>query len=60
MTPAFWRYPLFALVAAFVILGLGMGLRQSFGLFVGPITVDTGVSVATLSLAFAIQNLLWG
>lgn len=60
MTQAFWRYPLFALVAAFVILGLGMGLRQSFGLFVGPITVDTGVSVATLSLAFAIQNLLWG
>lgn len=60
MTQAFWRYPLFALVAAFVILGLGMGLRQSFGLFVGPITIDTGVSVATLSLAFAIQNLLWG
>lgn len=60
MTQAFWRHPLFALVAAFVILGLGMGLRQSFGLFVGPITVDTGVSVATLSLAFAIQNLLWG
>ena len=60
MTQAFWRYPLFALFAAFVILGLGMGLRQSFGLFVGPITVDTGVPVATLSLAFAIQNLLWG
>ncbi len=60
MTQAIWRHPLFALVAAFVILGLGMGLRQSFGLFVGPITVDTGVSVATLSLAFAIQNLLWG
>lgn len=60
MAQAFWRHPLFALVAAFVILGLGMGLRQSFGLFVGPITVDTGVSVATLSLAFAIQNLLWG
>ncbi len=60
MTQALWRQPLFALVAAFVILGLGMGLRQSFGLFVGPITIDTGVSVATLSLAFAIQNLLWG
>ena len=60
MTHAFWRHPLFALVAAFVILGLGMGLRQSFGLFVGPITIDTSVSVATLSLAFAIQNLLWG
>lgn len=60
MAQAFWRHPLFALVAAFIILGLGMGLRQSFGLFVGPITIDTGVSVATLSLAFAIQNLLWG
>ena len=60
MAHAFWRHPLFALVAAFVILGLGMGLRQSFGLFVRPITIDTGVSVATLSLAFAIQNLLWG
>ena len=60
MTYRFWRQPLFALAAAFIILALAMGLRQSFGLFVGPITADTGITVGTLSLAFAIQNLLWG
>jgi predicted MFS family arabinose efflux permease len=56
----FYRRPLFVLLAAGVILGLGMGVRQTFGLFVQPIADTTGISVASISLAIAVQNLLWG
>jgi MFS family permease len=37
-----------------------MGMRQSFGLFVLPVTQDLGISVADFTLAIAIQNFTWG
>lgn len=37
-----------------------MGVRQSFGLFVGPLSVERGWPVATFAFALALQNLLWG
>tara|TARA_Y100001936_G_scaffold253631_1_gene319581 strand:+ start:16811 stop:17977 length:1167 start_codon:yes stop_codon:yes gene_type:complete len=37
-----------------------MGMRQSFGLFVSPVTQDLGISVADFTLAIAIQNFTWG
>jgi predicted MFS family arabinose efflux permease len=55
-----YRQPLFVLVAAGLILGLSMGVRQTFGLFVQPMADATGISVAGISLAIAFQNLLWG
>jgi predicted MFS family arabinose efflux permease len=42
------------------LLTLGMGIRQSFGLFLGPITHDLGVTAADFTLALAIQNVVWG
>lgn len=54
------RSPLWILIAAGIVLGLGMGVRQTYGLFIEPINADLGVSVASISLAIAIQNLLWG
>src|SRR5690242_21867238 len=39
---------------------LTFGIRQTFGLFLPPIHADLGWSIAALSFAWAIQNLLWG
>ncbi|MCP4624963.1 MAG: MFS transporter [bacterium] len=39
---------------------ISMGTRQSFGLFLQPITFDLGVGRETFSLAMAWQNLLFG
>jgi len=47
-------------VAAAVILMLTMGARQTTGLFVAPIHLDTGVGIATISLALAIGQFVWG
>ena len=48
------------LTGASVMLTMSMGMRQSFGLFVAPVTQDLGISVADFTLAIAIQNLTWG
>jgi MFS family permease len=48
------------LVGASVMLTMSMGMRQSFGLFVAPVTRDIGVSVADFTLAIAVQNFTWG
>ncbi len=47
-------------IAAFLAAAVSFGIRSSFGLFVLPITAEYGWTVATLSLALAIQNLMWG
>ena len=39
---------------------ISMGTRQSFGLFLQPITLDLSVGRETFSLAIAWQNLLFG
>ena len=48
------------LTASSIMLTLSMGMRQSFGLFVVPVTQGIDVSVADFTLALAIQNLVWG
>jgi predicted MFS family arabinose efflux permease len=48
------------LTGASVMLSLSMGMRQSFGLFMAPITGDIGISVSDFTLAIAIQNMAWG
>ncbi len=48
------------LLGASVMLSLSMGLRQSLGLFMPPITLDLGLSVSDFTLAIAVQNLAWG
>jgi predicted MFS family arabinose efflux permease len=42
------------------MLSLSMGLRQSLGIFLQPLTRDVGISVADFTLAIAVQNLAWG
>jgi len=48
------------LIGASVMLSLSMGLRQSLGIFMQPLTHDIGISVADFTLAIAVQNLAWG
>lgn len=48
------------LVAAGTVLSTSMGIRQSLGLFLGPMVSGTGISIATFGLAMAVQNLAWG
>jgi predicted MFS family arabinose efflux permease len=48
------------LAGAAVMLTLSMGIRQTFGLFLQPMTRDIALSVSDFTLAFSIQNLSWG
>jgi MFS family permease len=48
------------LVGAAVLLTLGMGIRQSLGLFLTPVTRDLALTAADFTLAVAVQNIVWG
>src|SRR5579863_4180445 len=48
------------LVVSALILSLCMGLRQSFGIFLIPVTHDLGISASAFSFAIALQNIVWG
>ncbi|HEX4927911.1 MAG TPA: MFS transporter [Burkholderiales bacterium] len=47
-------------VAAGAVFALGLGVRQSQALFISPINSATGVGYASISLAFAVGQLMWG
>ncbi|MBB5050488.1 putative MFS family arabinose efflux permease [Afipia massiliensis] len=48
------------LFGASLMLTLSMGIRQSLGIFMQPLTQDVGISISEFTLAIAIQNLAWG
>ncbi len=48
------------MVFAASILMITMGIRQSVGLFMHPLEMATGLSVASVSFALAIGQLMWG
>jgi predicted MFS family arabinose efflux permease len=48
------------LIGTALMLSVSMGLRQSLGIFLQPLTRDIGISVADFTLAIAAQNLAWG
>lgn len=47
-------------LAGALMLSLNMGVRQTFGLFLEPMTDALAVSHSAFGLAIAVQNLLWG
>ncbi len=47
-------------LAAAGILLVTMGIRQSMGLFVSPLNTSTGLGIATISLALAVAQFVWG
>ena len=48
------------LIGASLMLSLGMGMRQTIGLLLGPITKDLGLLAADFTFAVALQNITWG
>ena len=55
-----YRPLLLVLFAAAGTFALVMGARQSMGLFLGSINTQTGLGLASVSLAFAFGQLWWG
>lgn len=56
ITPAAWR----AVVCAALIVTVAMGVRQAFGLFMRPVTMDLEIGRQTFGMAIAISNLAFG
>ncbi|HEX9921282.1 MAG TPA: MFS transporter [Anaerolineae bacterium] len=48
------------LICGALIVLISTGIRQSFGVFLQPITLDFGIGRETFSLALALQNLMFG
>ena len=55
-TPALWAVTL----SAAGILMVSMGARQSLGLFLAPLNASTGLGIASISLAMAVGQFMWG
>jgi MFS family permease len=55
-----WRTPAVILACGGLILMLALGIRQSFGLFLRPMSMDLGWGREAFSFAIALQNLVWG
>jgi predicted MFS family arabinose efflux permease len=59
-----WRLvaplPVVVLVSAVMVLALNMGVRQTGGLFLEPMTQDLGISWTSFAFAIAMQNLILG
>ena len=54
------RRGILIVLAGGLVLGLTFGVRQSFGVYLAPISTDLGWSVTVVSLALAIQAIVWG
>jgi predicted MFS family arabinose efflux permease len=54
------RAMLVLLLLSGVIISLCMGLRQSLGLFMRPMTLDLGITAAAFGFSIALQNIIWG
>ena len=60
MIARFWRTPVYVLLGATCILLVTSGVRQSFGLFIAPMSVDLSWGREPISFAIATQNLVVG
>src|SRR5438067_10763466 len=54
------RALLVLIVLSGLIISICMGLRQSLGLFMRPMTLELGISAATFGFSIALQNIVWG
>lgn len=52
--------PVLILTGAAVMMSIGMGMRQSLGLFLPPVTHDLAIKAADFTFAIAVQNITWG
>ena len=55
-----WRTPMIVLTCGTIILFVGVGARNIFGILLDPMVDSLGWSVADFSFAIALQAFLWG
>ncbi|NKB20676.1 MAG: MFS transporter [Alphaproteobacteria bacterium] len=55
-----WRTPVVILTCATLILLLSFGARQTYGLYLAPISKTQGWEIGVFSFAMALQTLIWG
>ena len=48
------------MIAGAFIISAALGVRQTFGLFIGPFSYDHGLPVTLVAFAIALHNLVWG
>ena len=60
MPQPFWRRPIYVLICASTVIMIAVGIRQSFGLFLKPISLGLGWEFEIFASAVAIQNLMIG
>ncbi|MCG8545117.1 MAG: MFS transporter, partial [Alphaproteobacteria bacterium] len=49
-----------AIIAGGAIMGITVGIRQVFGLFLAPISVDLGLGREIFAFGMGLMNLVWG
>lgn len=54
------RYAIIGVLAGGLVMSAAMGVRQTFGLFIGPFSFDRGLPVTEIAFAIALHNLVWG
>ena len=47
-------------IAAALVMSAALGVRQTFGLFIGPLSFEHGLPVTLIAFAIALHNLVWG
>ncbi len=58
---AFPGRKIYLIVAAgAVVMSMALGSRQTFGLFISPLSYDYGLPVTLIAFAIALHNLVWG
>ena len=53
-------YAMLGMIAGAVVTTAALGVRQTFGLFVGPLSYDHGLPLTVIAFAIALHNLVWG
>jgi MFS family permease len=48
------------IIAGATVVTIAMGVRNTFGIFLNPLSAEHGISISMLSFAIALQNLVWG
>lgn len=60
MTKPFYKTPTFVLILCVCVVFFTYGSRQSFGIYLRPITAEYGWGVQSMSLALGLQALIYG
>ena len=60
MSRALSRPQILVIVAGAAVIAISLGVRQTFGIYLVPMTLDLEWSRGLFGLAMAVQNLVWG